>query len=181
MVVLDNSIEEEDFKTKILRICHDTLDYITVHKKEIILLIIAIFLILYPIEKYNGRKHKNIIQKGGDGEEGGGAEAEGGEGGAGKGAEAEGGQQQQQQGQKEQQQQQQQGQKQQQHASPGGSNSILNKITNITAKIGGYITRVITVITGIFLVFGLITLPFVLYAVVFYNVLKKGIALASKL
>jgi len=155
--------QDENFETKIKRIYNDTKNYIVEHKKEIILLCIACLLILLPIEKYSNNKKYNKKQSGGDGEEG----------------------------------QQQEQPQEQEHSKPGTedhqqkgqktspknptSNSILSKIQSYTIKIGEAITRVITVIMGIFLVFGLITLPFILYAVAFYFVIKKGVAVASKL
>lgn len=66
-------------------------------------------------------------------------------------------------------------------APPPVNNPVIDKVKNGIERIGSVIMRAFSVIASIFLVFGLISLPFIIYAIVFYFVVKRGFAAASTL
>ena len=63
---------------------------------------------------------------------------------------------------------------------PSG-NSIFLKVGNAVQGISSGVIRAFAVIGSFFLICGLISLPFVVYAVVFYFVVKKGFGALGKL
>lgn len=66
-------------------------------------------------------------------------------------------------------------------ATPPPANPVVNKVREGIERIGSGIMRAFSVIASIFLIFGLISLPFIIYAIVFYFVVKRGFAAASTL
>jgi hypothetical protein len=64
---------------------------------------------------------------------------------------------------------------------PPVHNPVIDKVKYGIERIGSGIMRAFSVIASIFLVFGLISLPFIIYAIVFYFVVKRGFAAASTL
>jgi hypothetical protein len=66
-------------------------------------------------------------------------------------------------------------------SSPPVNNPVIDKVKNGIERIGSGIMRAFSVIASIFLIFGLISLPFIIYAIVFYFVIKRGFTVASTL
>jgi hypothetical protein len=66
-------------------------------------------------------------------------------------------------------------------APPPANNIVIDKVKYGLDRIGSAIMRAFSVIASIFLVFGLISLPFIIYAIIFYFVVKRGFAAASTL
>ena len=64
---------------------------------------------------------------------------------------------------------------------PPVNNPVIDKVKYGIERIGSCIMRAFSVIASIFLIFGLISLPFIIYAIVFYFVIKRGFAAASTL
>lgn len=64
---------------------------------------------------------------------------------------------------------------------PPANNPVIDKVRGGIERIGSGIMRAFSVIASIFLIFGLISLPFIIYAIVFYFVVKRGFAAASTL
>jgi len=58
--------------------------------------------------------------------------------------------------------------------STGSTNSVINKVKDGIERIGSALLKALSVIGSMFLVIGLVSLPFIIYAIVFYFIIKRG-------
>jgi hypothetical protein len=147
--------ESETTSSRSISLVNDSIQYIKTHKIQLLFLLLTIIFIIYPYavpSKYSG------IQRGGKTSRMGGLSTIGSSGGH-----------------------------EEKAAPPGDAekslklNPIVAKVKDGIERIGSGIMRGLSVIGSIFLIFGLISLPFVIYAIVFYFVIKRGFNIASTL